>query len=427
MRVLSLSILLLLALTTHAQSLDRLVAVVNNDVITANELQTEMTAFRQQLVAKRAPMPSEKLLRKQVLQHMIDDALQLQLAKNNNLIVDDSELNQAIIKIAASNKMNLIQFKQAVKNQGLIWNNYKENVRKEILMSKLQQKALNQEITVSPQQIDNYLKTVLRDKKKLQQAYHLEHMIIPLPEQPSKEQIRWAYQKAQSLLIKIKNGYDFNKLAVSESNPTDVIENGDLGFRYLSELPEVFAQKVIAMSVGEVVGPIRTGNGFQLIKLVGVSGGDEKHMVTKTHVRHILLKQVSSATSDETKKQVDAIYQQVKQGKNFSLIAKKYSADIASAEKGGDLGWVTNEELVQPFAEVMDKLPLHVISKPVKTIFGWHIIEVMARKTVDDTQAFQKQQAKQILYQQKFAEAVQSWLQHLRADAYIKIFDKSLA
>lgn len=200
-----------------------------------------------------------------------------------------------------------------------------------------------------------------------------------------------------------------------------------MGERHLAELPDVFAKKVISMQVGEVSGPIRTGNGFQLIKLVALVGENDRHEVTKTRVRHILMKQDASMTEAAALKQMNNIYQQLKSGKNFALMAKQYSVDAASAVQGGDLGWVTSDELVPSFAKAMDGLAVNTISKPVKSPFGWHIIQVLERKVMDDSVAYQRQQIRQFLQQRKFTEAVQNWQQHIRADAYIQIVEKELA
>ena len=181
------------------------------------------------------------------------------------------------------------------------------------------------------------------------------------------------------------------------------------------------------MNAGDVVGPLRTGNGFQVLKLVSVGSNQTRHEVSKTRVRHILLKQDVNMTEAEASKQIDNLYQQLKSGKDFALMAKKYSLDRASAIKGGDLGWVTSEEVVPAFAEVMNALPINTISKPVKTPFGWHLIQVQERKTEDDSKAFQRQQVRQFLHQRKFTEAVQNWQQHMRTNAYVNIMDKELA
>jgi peptidyl-prolyl cis-trans isomerase SurA len=428
-RVVTLMLLLPVLIVT-AQPLDKVVAIVNDGVITASELNTQVEIFKRQLLARGEQLPSDIDLRKQVLQQLIDVDLQLQLAKRNDMTVDDSELNDTIANIASTNHLSLTQMREEVSKQGLSWQTYKENVRKEILINHIQQKAVGQEISISAEQIDDYLKTAAQRPVTTYQTYHLQNIVVPLPEEPTPEQLKIAETKANDLLKKSKKADDFSRLAIAESSSEFTLEAGDLGERHLAELPEVFAKEVLYMSVGQVVGPIRTGNGYQLIKLVDVAGGhggNQRHEVTKTHVRHILLKQDASMTASEAKRQANNIYQQLKAGKDFALMAKQYSSDTVSAVKGGDLGWVSPGEVVAEFEKAMEALPLHKISSPVKSGFGWHIIEVLGRKKVDDSESFKRQQARQFLHQRKLVEAVQNWQQHMRADAYVNILDKKLA
>ena len=409
-----------------AQPLDKVVAVVNDNVITESELATQTEQLKQQLMAKNMQLPPEAVLRKQVLQHLIDVDLQLQLAKMSSIVIDNTELDEAIAKIATDNKLTLTQLREAVSKQGLSWETYRENIHKEMLIGRLQQRAVGKDIVISPQQVDDYLSTS-PESEKAKQLFHVQNIVIPLPEEPTAAQVKQALAKADSLLSKIKHGQDFSDLAVAESSGEFALEGGDLGERHLAELPEIFAKVVIDMKAGEVSKPIRTGNGYQLIKLVAINENKERHEITKTHVRHILLKQATNMTAVEAEKQINNLYQQLKSGKDFGLMAKQYSLDAASAVKGGDLGWVVPDELVPQFADAMKDLPPHVISKPVKTVFGWHLIEVLERKIIDDSESFHRQQVRQFLQQRKFSEAVQNWQQHIRSDAYVNVMDKELA
>lgn len=419
-------LVMLLPTMVFSQPLDSVVAIVNDGVITQSELDNQVQALRQQLTARKMEVPGEKALRKQVLQHLIDVDLQLQLAKQNDINIDSTELNDAISKIASTNHLNLTQLREELGRQGISWKAYRDDIRKEMLLSRLQQKAVAKEITVTPQQVEDYLKTA-QYEDKTQYTYHLLNIVIPLPEEPTTTQVNKAKQKANDLLAKINKGENFGSIAIAESSGEFALEGGDLGVRHLAELPEVFAKQVIHMKKGQVAGPLRTGNGFQLIKLVDIGGENQKHEVTKTHVRHILLKQDASTTSGEAEKQAYNVYQQLKAGKDFAHMAKQYSLDATSAIKGGDLGWVNSGDLVPEFEKAMDGLPVNKISKPVKSPYGWHIIQVLGRKTIDDSASFKRQQVRQFLQQRKFTEAVQNWQQHLRADAYIKIMDRELA
>lgn len=408
------------------QLLDKVVAIVNNGVITSSELDKQVELSKQQILAQKMEMPKESVLRKQVLQHLIDVDIQMQMAKQNGVIVENAELNEAIERIATMNRIPLSQLREEITKQGMSWEQYRKNIRKEMLLSRVQQKAVGKDIVVTNEQVDQYLKTAPKEENKAL-TYHLQNIVIPLSEEPTTEELKRAKHSTEKLLARIKKGDDFSRLAIEQSSGELALEGGDLGERHLAELPELFAKEVVKMKVGQVVGPLRAGNGFQLIKLVAVGGDDQHHVITLTHVRHILLKPDASMLPSEAIKQVNNIYQQLQSGKDFALMAKQYSLDSASAVKGGDLGWVTPGELVPEFEKTMNSLALNKVSHPVKSQFGWHIIEVIERKQKDDSEAFKKQQVRQFLQQRKFAEAVQNWQQHLRTEAYVHIIEKDLA
>lgn len=408
------------------QLLDKVVAIVNDGVITSSELDKQVELSKKQIMAQRMQLPKDSVLRKQVLQHLIDVDLQLQMAKQNGITVDSVELNAAIERIATMNHITVKQLREEILKQGMSWQEYKNNIRKEMLISNLQQKSVGKDIIVTNEQVEHYLKTE-NTIDNTQLTFHLQNIVIPLNEEPTSGQVKKARENAEKLLLKIRKGDDFSRLAIEESSGELALEGGDLGERHLAELPEIFAKEVVKMKVGQVVGPLRTGNGFQLIKLVAIGGDKQKHIITLTHVRHILLKPDASMLPSESMKQANNIYQQIKSGKDFALMAKQYSLDASSAIKGGDLGWVTPGELVPEFEKTMNELPLHKVSQPVKTQFGWHLIEVIARKQKDDSEAFKKQQVRQFLQQRKFADAVQNWQQHLRTEAYVNIVEKDLA
>lgn len=408
------------------QLLDKVVAVVNEEVITSSELDAQVELSKKQMMAQKQEMPEERVLRKQTLQRLIDVQLQLQLAKQHGITVDETELNSSIERIATMNHLPLSQMREEITKQGISWKEYRENIRKEIILAHLQQQAVGKEAQVTNDQVEHFLKTEDRvDRKNL--TYHLQHLVIPLSEEPTPSEITKAKAQAAKLLVKVKKGADFSRLAIEESNNEFILEGNDLGERHLAELPEIFAREVVRMKAGDVAGPLRAGNGFQLIKLVTIGGEKLNHMVTQTHARHILLKPGPSMLPDETAKQINNLYQQLQSGKEFAAMAKQYSVDTASAVKGGDLGWVNPGELVPEFEKAMNDLPVNAISKPVKSQFGWHLIQVVERRQKDDTENFKKQQVRQLLQQRKFGEAVQNWQQHIRTSAFIQVVEKELA
>ena len=409
-----------------AEPLDNVVAVVNEGVITARELDEQVDQLRQQLQSKQVSLPDDSALKKQVLQHLIDVDLQLQLAKQQNLKIEDPELDATIARIGEQNKLTVEQLKEAIKQQGMNWTAYRENIRKEMLLARLQQKAVGSEIQVNQSQVEAYLKQTKLEKQASQSLYHVQNIVVPLPSEPTSEQLMTARDKATALLAKLNQGADFSRLAVEESSGTFALEGGDLGERHLAELPEIYTKTVTTMKVGEVAGPIRTGNGYQLIKLAEVINAPERHLITKTHVRHILIKADVSMTEEESKLQREHLYQQLQSSEDFARLAKRHSLDPVSAMKGGDLGWVSAGDLVPEFEKAMETLPLNVVSQAVKSRYGWHFIQVLERKQVDDTAAYERQQVQQFLQQRKFTEAVQNWQQRLRGQAYIQVLDKAL-
>ena len=409
-----------------AVPLDTVVAEVNESVITRSELEQHVLETKQQLEARQMALPSENALRKQVLQHLIDVHLQLQLAKNNNIAVEDEELNDIIKNIATQNKLSLDDMRAEITKHGMDWNHYRENIRKEVLLSRIQQSAVGRDIHISDSQIESYLKDAIQEQAG-QKKYHLQNILVPLSDEPSAEEVAASRQKAEKLMALLAKGEDFSQMAIRESSDEYALEGGDLGERYLAELPDVFAKIVANMKTNEVQGPIRTGNGWQLIKLVGINDEELHHQIVKTHVKHILVKAGPQMTDEQAEHFIQNIYRQAQSGKSFDLLAKQYSVDAATAVKGGDMGWVVSNELVPQFAMVMDKLPIGQISEPVKSPFGWHIMMVLGRKTEDDSDAFQRQKIRAMLHQKRFNEAVETWQHHIRTQGFMNIIDKSLA
>ena len=417
---------LLLSLMAFAQPLDYAVAEVNDMIITRSELDKHLADTKLQLQAAQQQIPSEDVLRKKVLEHLIDVHLQLQVAKTNNIVLEEEELDDIIHNIAVQNKITTEQLRAEIVKHNLDWNSYRENLKKEVLLTRTQQQAVAGDIRVSDRQVEDYLSDAIAEQVN-QKKFHLQNIVVPVPEKPSVEEVNLARQKAQKLLNMVKSGDNFSQLAVTESSDEYALDGGDLGERYLAELPDVFAKEVVDMQVNQIKGPIRTPNGWQLIKLIAVNEEEIHHKIVKTHVKHILIKSGPQMTEAEAERFIQNLSHQLKAGKKFDVLAKQYSVDAATAVKGGDMGWVVSNELVPQFAEVMDKMHEGQISEPLKSPFGWHIMQVVERKTEDDSLAFQRQKVRAMLQQKRFEQAVQVWQQHIRAQAYINIIDKQLA
>lgn len=415
---LSVFFLMTVSMSSQAEKLDKIAAIVNDEVITENELQGEIELLRERLSQKKVALPSPEILRQQVLDHSIDVDLQIQIAKRNNIKIDATAIDDALKGIAERNNLTLDSLKNSMISQGLTWKKYRENIKKEMLLSRVQQGAVGQ-IIVSDTEVDDFLKA---NKQKENHLFHIKDLVISLPEAPSPEVIKKANDKAHDLMLALRKGLDFSEAAVSKSGGEFVFEGGDLGFRQLAGLPEMFASRVVKMKAGDIEGPIRAPNGFHIIKLVEVKGDTAKQMVMLTRARHILLKVDPGASSEQVEQRLKTIALQIKRGQSFASMAKQFSVDTHSAKDGGELGWVHRGELVTEVEKVMDKLKPGQMSDPIKSDNGWHLIKVEARKNIDDSKAYQREQVKQELYQRRFYEAVQNWLQQLKANSYVKIF-----
>ena len=410
----------LFSISLHAEKLDGIAAIVNDSIITEQELQSNIKEVRQQISQGGINAPGDAELRRQVLQHLIDVSLQTEIAKSNNIMVEPEHLKQALKNIAQKNNISLSNLKKTIESQGMSWTKYKDNIKKELLMVKIQQNAVGQ-ITVPESQVDDYIKS---NQHKQHIQYHLKDIVLSLPEAPTPEQIKKAKQQANALKKQLQGGLDFSKAAIEKSSGEVALGGGDLGYRTLASMPSMFVNVVVNMKKGDIAGPIRAPNGFHIIKLEELKGEMGKQLVTLTNVKHILLKVEPGVSSQERQKEIIKIYQQINRGSTFSQMAKKFSMDKKSAKDGGSLGWVHKGELVPKFEEAMDKLKVGELSKPIKTNYGWHLIKVVKRKQIDDSRVYQRQMVQEQLYQRQFSVAVQQWLQQLRASAYIKVMSK---
>jgi peptidyl-prolyl cis-trans isomerase SurA len=403
---------------TSPVALDRIVAVVNNDVITQIELDKELDTIKLQLRQQNISMPPEETLRKQVLERLVINKIQLQLADANGIRVDDETLNNTISNIASQNNLSLSGFRDALEKEGLDFAQFRENIRKEIIMRRISQRNVNSRITITDQEIDNFIANQ-KIQGDAEDEYRLGHILIGLPETAGPDEIQKTRQQAQDILEKLRKGADFSQTAVSVSEGRQALEGGDLGWRKIGELPSLFAEIVPSMKIGEISDIIRSSNGFHIIKLVDYRGA-KPHIVNETRVRHILIKPDELTSDDDARALLMNLKQQVLNGKDFSKLAQEYSDDKTSAANGGDLGWITPGKMVPDFEKVMETLKPGEISDPFKTRFGWHIVQVNDRKEVDDTEAYTRSRIRELLFQRKVEEEQMNWLRRIRDEAYVE-------
>ena len=413
------AVLLGYAVTTQAAvekiALDRIIAIVNDDVIVASSLITEIRAIAEQLRQKNTRLPSAQVLERQVLERMILKQLQLQRAKQSGIRIEDSQLNQALRKISARNGLSLRQFRETLEAENYSFSEYRESIREEMLIQKLQQRQVEQHIQVTQREIDDWL---AKQQDQGEIKYHLQHILIAVPEAASPEQIQAKRQKAEALYQELVNGADFKASAVANSDSRQAFEGGDLGWREAAELPNLFVEAVRHLKNGELSAVLRNSGGFHIVKLL-----EKRHqsqsIITQTQARHILLKPSEILSEAAVEKRLNQLRARVLAGEDFSALARAHSQDKASAIKGGDLGWVSPDSLVPEFEKVMNRLNEGEISPAFKSRYGWHILQVQARRKHDNTAKALRTRATQQIRTRKLDEALENWLRQLRDEAYV--------
>lgn len=427
--ILGLSLMLaLVPFASQADTLDRIVAVVEDDVVLDSELNQEVSAIVRKLQANHVAMPPANILRKQVLERIIMQKLQRQLAERSGAQVSEEMLQSAVADIARNNKMTTEQFRASLANQGISYKKFAESISNEIIVNQLRSREIAGRIKVTDNEIKHYIETH-GNLDNANNSYHLGHILVSVPETASAKVIQKAKDQAMNIVAKLRKGQDFKQLAMSVSDDEQALKGGDLGWRSIGEVPTLFVDVVTKMAQGEVADPIRSPSGFHIIKLLEAKGSikmDEKHTTTKTKVRHILIKTNELVNDEEAKKKLLAIKQRLKDGDDFATLARGNSDDKGSALKGGDLGWVGPGALVPPFEEAMNNLAVKQISDPIQTQFGWHIIQVLEREKQDNSSEFRKSKVAEEIRRRKIEEETELWLRRLRDEAFVEIYSDRL-
>jgi len=399
-------------------SLDRIVAVVNQEVITRRDLDDRLKVVLNQLRQQGTPLPPAGVLEKQVLERMIYSYVQLQLAKETGLRVDDGQLDKAIARIAEDNKISLAQMRGTLEKDGVNFAKFREDIRDEITMSRLREREVDNKITIADSEIDNFLKTLQSQDGKADE-FDLSHILIRVPEQVSPEQLRDRRARAEQALAQIKGGTDFRQVAASFSDAPDAVQGGAMGWRELARLPAIFAEAVKGLKPEEVSGVLRSPNGLHIVRVNGRRGQNAPLIVSQTHVRHILIKTSEVVSENDARERLVKLKERLDNNVDFAELARLQSED-ASASRGGDLGWISPGDTVPEFEKAMDTLKPGQTSGPVRSPFGWHLIQVMERRNQDMSQQQERLQARMSLREQKADEAYQEWLRQLRDKAFVE-------
>ncbi|MDD5271238.1 MAG: peptidylprolyl isomerase [Methylovulum sp.] len=404
----------------QAQTLDRIVAVVEDDVILEQELQKEVNIIAQRIAASKTQMPPESVLRKQVLEKMIVDKLQRQMADRAGISISEDQLNSSAADIAQRNNMSLEQFRSELEKQGMSYKGFLDNMRDEIAINQLRGREIGGRIKVTEQEVDHYLETQGKVGADDTIQYHLGHILIAVKEGASADEIQKAQREANDLVKKLRGGADFAQAAISHSDDANALKGGDLGWRTTSTLPTIFSGGINQMHTGDISEPIHSASGFHIIKMLENKGLDN-HIITKTKVRHILIKTNELIDDAEARKRLFGLKARIMDGDDFAALARSHSDDKGSALKGGSLDWVSPGDLVKPFEEAMNKLDIKQVSDPVQSQFGWHLIQVLERENKDNSVEYRRNQVRDALRKRKIEEETELWIRRLRDEAYVEI------
>lgn len=412
---------LFLGTVAHAEvrPLNRVVAIVDNDVVMQSQLDSRLREVQQTITQRGAALPPEHVLSQQVLERLIIENIQLQIGDRSGIRITDEELNQAIGTIAQRNGMSIEQFRAALAKDGLSYTDARDQVRREMIISRVRQRRVAERIQVTDQEVQNFLASDL-GKMQLSEEFRLANILIPVSEAASPEDIQAADRQAQDLYQQLQKGADFAQLAIARSASETALEGGEMGWRKAGQLPPPFDKMLGDLSVGQVTEPIRTPGGFIMIKLLEKRGGGTQ-VRDEVNVRHILIKPSEIRTEAETKRLIERLYQRILAGEDFAELAKSYSEDPGSALNGGTLSWIDPNVLVPEFREVMNSTPAGQLSKPFKSPYGWHVLEVMGRRATDSSAEYREQQARTVLRNRKYDEELQAWLRQIRDEAYVEI------
>ncbi|MCC5874216.1 MAG: peptidylprolyl isomerase SurA [Gammaproteobacteria bacterium] len=418
-RLLALPLLLTGLAASAFQELDRVVAVVDDDVVLASELVERLQYIEQQFRANNMQVPPRDVLASQVLERLILDSIQMQMGRRAGVRIGDEELTQAVARVAQQAGMNLNQFQQALAQDGMSYADFREQIRREMIVGRVQQNRVSDRIYISPQELQNFLASPV-GRAATSDDFRVGHILLAVPDDATPAAVREAEASAREIVAELRDGADFAQMAVARSADQRALEGGDLGWRKAGQLPSLFAEQVLGASKGQVLEPIRSASGFHIVKVLDKRGASNT-VVDQTRARHILIQPSEIRSEREAENLIRDLYGRIQDGAAFDQLARDFSDDPGSALAGGDLGWIMTGQMVPAFEEVMGNTPTGRFSEPFRSQFGWHVLEVTDRRAQDMSTEFRERQAMRILQERRFDEALEAWLQEIRDEAYVEI------
>ncbi|OBU13079.1 peptidylprolyl isomerase SurA [Morganella psychrotolerans] len=407
------------------QQMDKVAAVVNNGVV----LESDVNNMLQTVVvnARNAgqQVPDQATLRQQILERLIMDNIVMQMAGQMQITIPEQAIDGAIDDIARQNNMSSAQMKERLKRDGMSYDKYRSEIRKEMMMAEVRNNEVRRRVVILPQEVDA-LANLISAQNSADSELNISHILIPLPENPTDAQMNAAKEKVSVIMGELQKGADFGKLAITYSADPQALKGGNMGWSRLQELPGLFVERLQSAKKGEIVGPVRSGVGFHILRVNDMRGNSQPISVTEVKARHILIKPSPIMTDEQARSKLQQITNDVKSGKtSFEDAAKQFSEDPGSALRGGELGWSMPDVYDPAFRDALMKLKKGDLSQPVRSSFGWHLIQLEDTRNVDKTEAAQKDRAYRMLFNRKFSEELQSWMQEQRAGAYVEILDGS--
>ena len=416
------SLSLTLAQAASETELDRIVAIVNDEVIVNSELERQTASMVSQLRKKNpsTALPPANVLAKQVLERMIIKSIQLQIAKKSGIKIDNQAVNKTIARIAKSNGLSIATFRQVLENDGIDYIRFRADLKDEIILKRLESNQVESRVIISDREIDSFLKQNDVSDANQKTEYQIAHILISIPEAVSPEVLQNMKAKATKIHQDIKAGADFKETAIAFSDGRQALEGGSLGWRNLDQIPILFVKPIKKMKPGDISDPIKTSSGYHIIQLTDIRGGTKK-IINQIHARHILIKPNDLVSNDDAKRRLGTLKERIENGDDFSELARSNSDDPGSSAQGGDLGWTSPGSLVPRFEQEMQQLKLNEISEPFRTQYGWHIIQVLGNRQYDNTEDYKRAKARQILHKRKLEEEFQLWVRRIRDESYVEI------
>ena len=412
-----------LVFAAQAQELDRIVAIVDDSVVTLTQLEQRVGQIRQRFADDPSQLPPEDVLRQQVLDRLIVEEIQLQMARRSGVQVPDEQIDQAFAELATANGMNPREFLDELSAMGeTSVTQVVTNLRDELVLQQLQQSMVSGRIQVTQAEVDNFLDSA-EGQMWTAPELNLQHIFLPLPGNASPDQAAQAEQILLDIYSQLDQGTEFESLAVQYSASPTALEGGSLGWRRSIEFAPELGNAIEATEVGSVSAPVRAASGIHIFKVNGQRDSSASGIVQQTQTRHILIRPNEIRTEQEARELIDVIHQRLLEGESFEELARTFSDDVSNALQGGDLGWVLPGVMVPEFEAAMNNTPTGDISQPVQTQFGWHVLEVLDRRDVDMSNEILRNQARNMIANQRFEEELDLWLREIRSEAFVQILD----